>query len=363
MIQSHFWVWSNSKTPNSLLTSHALLFCFKIDPLLLFAIHVLLIPCPHFLGFLLRVSQIGFHKEFPNSNKFRVCPPLPFSPTHRLFLKLTLNLSIFCHSPFHSYLGQSASRMCVEHFVTHLGWIPPAFHITSQTLVSLVFFDLVSHILLSRPWLLLKPYSPSSSTLSPRLLMHTLSSTFNMATPFAPPPFPHPLPTSRKRVCRRDSVPTQSLPPRLHHPSPQFMCLNPTCLYTLPLCAHAEGHRRDSTPTPSPLHPGYANPIPQFMHPTLPCMHALPLCCRRDSALASPLRQAMQTPPPGLRPHPAHMPTHSPLHPDYSMATPPVYTPHPPTCPLPLHASQGCRRTGGTCAKGRVTHKGRGHMG
>jgi len=178
VIQSHFWVWSNLKTPDSLLTSRALLFCFKIDPLLSFAIHILLIPCPCFLGFLLCVSQIGFHEEFLNSNKFRVCPPLPFSLTHRLFLKLTLNLSIFCHSPFHLYLGQSASQMCVECFVTHSGRIPPAFHITSQTLVSLVFFDLVSCILLLRPWLLLKPYSPSSSTLSPHLLTHALSSTF-----------------------------------------------------------------------------------------------------------------------------------------------------------------------------------------
>jgi len=33
--------------------------------------------------------------------------------------------------------------------------------------------------LLSGPWLLLKPYSPSSSTLSPRLLTHALSSTFS----------------------------------------------------------------------------------------------------------------------------------------------------------------------------------------
>ncbi len=134
MIQSHFRVWSNSKTPDLLLTLCALLFRFKIDPLLSFAIHVLLIPCPRFLGFLLRVSQIGFHEEFPNSNEFHVCPPLPFSPTHRLFIKSTLNLSIFCHSPFHSYLGQSASRTCVDCFITCLGWVPPAFRIALSNL-------------------------------------------------------------------------------------------------------------------------------------------------------------------------------------------------------------------------------------
>jgi len=134
VIQSHFRVWSNSKTPDSLLTSRALLFRFKIDPLLSFAIHVLLISCPHFLGFLLRVSQIGFHEEFPNSNEFRVCPPLPFSPTHRLFIKSTPNLSIFCRSPFHSYLGQSASRTCVDRFVTRSGRIPPAFRIALSNL-------------------------------------------------------------------------------------------------------------------------------------------------------------------------------------------------------------------------------------
>ncbi len=69
----------------------------------------------------------------------------------------------------------------------------------------------------------------------------------HVATPFAPPsscapPFPGPLSASCNQVRRRDSIPTQSLPPRLRHPSPQFMC--PTLPTTLPL--HARGHRRDS---------------------------------------------------------------------------------------------------------------------
>ncbi len=87
-----------------------------------------------FLDFLLRVSQIGFHEEFPNSNEFR--NHLPSLPTHSLFIKSTLNPSIFCYFPFRSYLGQSASQTCVERFVTRLGRIPPAFRNTSQTLVS-----------------------------------------------------------------------------------------------------------------------------------------------------------------------------------------------------------------------------------
>ncbi len=124
----------------------------------------------------LRDSRFGFHEEFPNSNKFRI--RLPSLPIHSPFIKSTLNLSIFCYFPFRSYLGQSASRTCVERFVTRSGRIPPAFRNTSQTW-SLVFFDLVSRVLLLGPWLLLKPYSPSSSTLSPRLLTHALSSTFN----------------------------------------------------------------------------------------------------------------------------------------------------------------------------------------
>ncbi len=72
-----------------------------------FALHVLLISSAHFLDFLLRVSQIGFHKEFPNSNEF--CNHLPSLPTRSLFIKSTLNPSIFCYFPFHLYLGQSAS--------------------------------------------------------------------------------------------------------------------------------------------------------------------------------------------------------------------------------------------------------------
>ncbi len=142
-----------------------------------FALHVLLISSAHFLDFLFRVSQIGFHEEFPNSNEF--CNHLPSFPTRSLFIKSTLNPSIFCYFPFCSYLGQSASRTCVERFVTRSGRIPPAFRITFRTLVSCFpGLNLLRSLLGS--WLLSKPYSPSSSTLSPRLLMHALSSTFNV---------------------------------------------------------------------------------------------------------------------------------------------------------------------------------------
>src|SRR6266702_4997622 len=101
------------------------------------------------------------------------------------------------------------------------------------------------------------------------------------------------------------------------------MHLPPPCLHALPLCTHAGGCRRDSMPTPSPLHLSYANPIPQFMHPNLPCTHAFPLCHRRDSAPASPLCHAMQTTPPSLCPPPAHTPTHTPTPPSTSTPTPP----------------------------------------
>ncbi len=99
-----------------------------------FTLHILLISSARFLDFLLHVSQIGFHEEFPNLNEFR--NHLPSLPTRSLFIKSTLNPSIFCYFPFCSYLGQSALRTCVERFVTRSGRIPPAFHNTSQTLVS-----------------------------------------------------------------------------------------------------------------------------------------------------------------------------------------------------------------------------------
>ncbi len=143
-----------------------------------FALHVLLISSARFLDFLLCVSQIGFHEEFPNSNEFR--NHLPSLPTHSLFIKSTLNPSIFCCFPFCLYLGQSASWMCVERFITHSGRIPPAFRITFRTLVSCFPGLSLSRSLLGS-WLFSKPYSPSSSTLSPRLLTHALLSTFSVA--------------------------------------------------------------------------------------------------------------------------------------------------------------------------------------
>ncbi len=108
-----------------------------------FTLHVLLISSARFLDFLLRVSQIGFHKEFPNSNEFH--NHLPSLPTRSLFIKSTLNPSIFCYFPFHSYLSQSASQTCVKRFVTRSGRIPPAFRNTSQTLVSCFLRLSLSH--------------------------------------------------------------------------------------------------------------------------------------------------------------------------------------------------------------------------
>ena len=130
------------------------------------------------------------------------------------------------------------------------------------------------------------------------------------------------------------------------------------------LTAHARGRRRDSTSTPSPLRLGYANPVPQFTHPSLPHLHALPLCAhagghRRDSAPASPLRQATQAPLPRLHPRPACTPTHSPLCPDYPMATPPVYAPHPARTPSLFARMLGAQEDRGNACKGHASKVGR----
>ncbi|SRR6266702_603159 len=80
------------------------------------------------------------------------------------------------------------------------------------------------------------------------MLIHVAGHKILITGSFAPPSsrtplFPGPLPALCNQVCRRDSTPTQSLPPGIHHPSPQFMCPAVMCAPAHDQRQHAKSRR------------------------------------------------------------------------------------------------------------------------